>query len=98
MRLAVLDDYQNVALQLADWSAVADRAEVTVFNDHVCDPDQPLARLAPFDVVFVMRERTTLPRSVIEQLPRLPMIASAGPFNAAIDMVAAIVVWLDERP
>ncbi len=88
-RIAVLDDYQNVALQMADWSAVTDRTDVTVFNDHVADPDQLIARLTPFDVVFVMRERTPLPRSIIERLPNLKMIASTGPFNASIDMAAA---------
>lgn len=89
VQVAVLDDYQNVALELADWSAVADRADITVFNDHVFDPDELVARLAPFDVIFVMRERTPLPRSIIERLPKLKMIASTGPFNASIDMAAA---------
>lgn len=89
VQVAVLDDYQNVALELADWSAVSDRADITVFNDHIFDPDELVARLAPFDVIFVMRERTPLPRSIIERLPRLKMIASTGPFNASIDMAAA---------
>lgn len=89
VQVAVLDDYQNVALELADWSAVSDRADITVFNDHIFDPDELVARLAPFDVIFVMRERTPLPRSIIERLRRLKMIASTGPFNASIDMAAA---------
>ncbi|BBZ04529.1 2-hydroxyacid dehydrogenase [Mycolicibacterium chitae] len=89
MKVAILDDYQGVALQLADWSPVADRAEITVFTDHLADPDDVVARLAPFDVVFVMRERTPLPREVLERLPRLRMIASNGKVNAAIDMAAA---------
>lgn len=89
MRVAILDDYQNVAMEMADWSPVADRADITVFNDHVSDPDDVVARLAPFDVVFVMRERTPLPRAIIERLPRLKMIASTGPFNASIDTAAA---------
>jgi phosphoglycerate dehydrogenase-like enzyme len=89
VQVAVLDDYQNVALEMADWSAVADRADVTVFDDHIFDPDALVARLAPFDVIFVMRERTPLPRSIIERLPNLKMIASTGPFNASIDMAAA---------
>lgn len=88
-RVAILDDYQNVALNMADWSAVAARADITVFTDHVDDPDELVARLAPFDVVMVMRERTPLTRSVIERLPRLKMIASTGPFNAAVDTDAA---------
>src|ERR1700742_2718848 len=89
MRVAILDDYQNVAMSMADWSEVASRAEITVFNDHVADQDAVVERLAPFDVVCVMRERTPLPRHVIERLPRLQMIASTGPFNASIDVAAA---------
>lgn len=88
-QVAVLDDYQNVALDMADWSTVADRADITVFNDHVFDPDDLVVRLTPFDVILAMRERTPLPRSIIERLPNLKMIASTGPFNASIDMVAA---------
>ena len=89
LRVAILDDYQNVASEMADWSAVTSRADITVFTDHVSDPGELVARLADFDVVFVMRERTPLPRSIIERLPRLKMIASTGPFNASIDMAAA---------
>jgi len=89
MKVAILDDYQNVALDLADWSSVADRAEITVFNDHVADPDAVVERLLPFDVICVMRERTPLPRAIIERLPRLKLIASTGRRNASIDMVAA---------
>ena len=89
MKVAILDDYQNVALELADWSSVASRAEITVFNDHVADPDAVVARLLPFDVICVMRERTPLPREVIERLPRLKLIASTGSRNASIDIAAA---------
>jgi phosphoglycerate dehydrogenase-like enzyme len=89
MKIAVLDDYQNVALRLADWSAVAERAEITVFNDHVSDPSALVERLRPFEVVCIMRERTPLPRNIIEQLPRLKLIASTGARNAAVDEAAA---------
>lgn len=89
MRVAILDDYQNVALSMADWSEVAARADITVFTDHLADQDAVVQRLTPFDVVCVMRERTPLPRSVIERLPGLKMIASTGPFNASIDVAAA---------
>jgi hypothetical protein len=68
MKIAILDDYQNVALTLADWSRVAGKAEITVFTDHVSDPGEVVARLEPFDAICVMRERTPLPRRVIEQL------------------------------
>jgi phosphoglycerate dehydrogenase-like enzyme len=89
MQVAILDDYQNVALSMADWSEVAARADITVFTDHLADQDAVVQRLAPFDVVCVMRERTPLPRTIIERLPRLKMIASTGPFNASIDLPAA---------
>lgn len=88
-QIAILDDYQNVALNMADWSPVTSRADVTVFDDHVSDVDELVARLAPFDVVFVMRERTPMTRDVLERLPRLRMIASTGAVNASIDMAAA---------
>jgi phosphoglycerate dehydrogenase-like enzyme len=89
VRVAILDDYQSVALTSADWSPVSARAEITVFSDHVFDPDELVERLAPFDAIMVMRERTPLPRSIIERLPRLGLIASTGPANASIDMDAA---------
>jgi phosphoglycerate dehydrogenase-like enzyme len=88
MKVAILDDFQNVALRLADWSAVARHAEITVFNDHVADPAAVIKRLNPFEVVCVMRERTPLPREILQQLPRLKLIASTGPRNASIDMKA----------
>lgn len=89
MKVAILDDYQNVALAMADWSAVAGSAEIAVFNDHIAEPAAVVERLKPFDVLCVMRERTPLPRMVIEQLPRLKLIASTGPRNASIDAAAA---------
>jgi phosphoglycerate dehydrogenase-like enzyme len=87
--IAVLDDYQNVGLEMADWSSLDGRATITVFNDHLADPDQLVERLLPFDVVCVMRERTPLPRAIIERLPRLKLIASTAFRNASIDAVAA---------
>jgi phosphoglycerate dehydrogenase-like enzyme len=89
VKIAILDDYQNIALKLADWSTLARRAEITVFNDHIADPAAIIDRLLPFDVVCVMRERTPLPRDIIQRLPRLKLIASTGPGNASIDMAAA---------
>jgi lactate dehydrogenase-like 2-hydroxyacid dehydrogenase len=81
MKIAILDDYQNAALTMADWSAVSEKAEITVFTDHLADADAVVERLRPFDVVCVMRERTPLSRAVIERLPRLKLIASTGPRN-----------------
>jgi phosphoglycerate dehydrogenase-like enzyme len=89
MKVAVLDDYQNVALQLADWSGVRRHAEITVFNDHVADPSAVVERLRPFDAVCVMRERTPLTREILQQLPNLKLIASTGPRNASIETQTA---------
>jgi phosphoglycerate dehydrogenase-like enzyme len=87
--VALLDDYQNAALRLADWSVFDGRAAITVFNDHLSDTDAVVERLKGFDVVCAMRERTPLPRAVLERLPRLKLIVSTGARNAAIDVVAA---------
>jgi len=89
IKVAVLDDYQNVALSVADWSPLKDLADVTVFNDHVADIGSLIQRLQPFDVVCVMRERTPLSRVVIESLPNLKLIASTGAGNVSIDQEAA---------
>ena len=88
-KIAVLDDYQNAALESADWSVLSGRADITVFQDHLDDTDAVIERLLPFDIVCVMRERTPLPRNVVERLPNLKFIASTGPVNASIDVVAA---------
>jgi phosphoglycerate dehydrogenase-like enzyme len=89
MKIVILDDYQNVALKMADWSVLSGRAEITVFNDHVRDSSALVERLLPFDIVCVMRERTPLTREVLQHLPRLKLIASTGSRNASIDMGAA---------
>ena len=89
MKVAILDDYQNVALRLADWSAVRRHAEITVFNDHIADPNAVAERLRSFDVICVMRERTPLTREILQQLPNLKLIASTGPRNASINSQTA---------
>ncbi|HSZ08467.1 MAG TPA: D-2-hydroxyacid dehydrogenase family protein [Steroidobacteraceae bacterium] len=88
-KIAVLDDYQGVALEMADWSGLANRAQVDVFNDHLADAESVVRRLQPYDIVCVMRERTPLRRDIIERLPNLKLIASTGPRNASIDLEAA---------
>src|SRR6202011_1197838 len=88
-KIAVLDDYQNAALESADWSVIRDRADITVFQDHLDDTDAVIERLLPFDIVCVMRERTALPRNVVERLPNLKFIASTGTGNGSIDAAAA---------
>jgi phosphoglycerate dehydrogenase-like enzyme len=88
-KIAVLDDYQGVALKMADWSAVTALAQVDVFNDHLADVDAVAKRLFPYDVVCVMRERTPFGAALIDQLPNLKLITSTGPRNASIDLKAA---------
>lgn len=89
VRVAVLDDYQDVALRSADFSAVADRAEITVFTDHLDDADALAARLAPFEVVVAMRERTPFPAALLDRLPNLRLLVTTGMGNASIDVTAA---------
>ena len=84
-RIAIMDDYQGVALTMADWSAIQGHATIEVFTDTIADPDALVARLHPFDILCVMRERTPLPRTIIERLPQLKLIVSTGPNNASID-------------
>ncbi len=88
-RIAILDDFQNVALEVADWSAVAERAEVTVFNDHLADPDAVAERLRDFDIVVIMRERTPFPAALIECLPNLRLLLTTGMRNLSVDLDAA---------
>jgi phosphoglycerate dehydrogenase-like enzyme len=88
-KIAVLDDYQGVALKMADWSGLANRAQIDVYHDHLAAPDAVVQRLLPYDIVCVMRERTPLQGGVLERLPNLKLIASTGPRNASIDLEAA---------
>lgn len=87
MKIAILDDYQNVALRCADWEPL--RAEIEVFTEPFAGPDDTAARLAGFDVVVAMRERTPFPAAVLDRLPELKLLVSTGRRNAAIDLDAA---------
>ena len=89
MRIAILDDYQNIALGLADWESIGADAEITVFNQHMDDEEVVAAALAEFDVVVAMRERTPFPASLIERLPNLKLLVSTGTRNRSIDLEAA---------
>src|SRR5260370_15293353 len=88
-RIAVLDDYQDVVLSLADWSVLDARATVTVFHDHLADSDAVGERLRPFDIVCVMPERTPMTRTILERLPKLRLIAPTGTRNRSIDLTPA---------
>ena len=85
-RAAILDDYQQVWSTYADWSVLDGRVAVTSFADHLFDEAQLAERLADFEIVIAMRERTPFPASLLDQLPKLELLVTTGPFNAVIDV------------
>lgn len=87
MRICILDDVERVALGSADWASLA-ADEVVALDRHVSDADDLVALLAPYDVVVAQRERTPLPREVLERLPNLRLLVTTGVRNAAIDVRA----------
>jgi D-3-phosphoglycerate dehydrogenase len=89
LRCAILDDYQNVALQMADWSKLAGELAIEVFNEHLGGPDNVIKTLQGFDIICAMRERTPFPRQVIEKLPGLKLLITTGARNASFDVSAA---------
>jgi len=89
-RVAILDDYQNVARRMADWASLPAGTDVVVFADHLKEMGAVAARLADFDAVVAMRERTAFPRALLERLPRLKLLVTTGMRNASIDVGAAV--------
>ncbi len=89
MDVAILDDYQAVAQQMADWSQLPPDINVQFFHDHIADEDALVDRLKNFQVVMGMRERTPFPRSVLDRLPELRLLVTAGMGNAVFDIPAA---------
>jgi D-3-phosphoglycerate dehydrogenase len=88
-RCAILDDYQDVALKVADWSKVAGDLDIKVFREHLGSRGNVIEALQGFEIVCAMRERTAFPRAVIEQLPDLKLLITTGLRNASIDVAAA---------
>ena len=89
MRIALLDDYQGIAMRMASWSRLAGRAEVVAFPRHIADVDALAHELQDFDAVMLMRERTKFPRALIERLPKLKLLITAAMWNASVDVEAA---------
>ena len=87
--IALLDDYQNVALSMADWQRLPADLTVTRFQEHLSDLDGLVARLAEFEIICAMRERTPFPRALLQRLPKLQLLVTAGLKNASIDVKAA---------
>jgi phosphoglycerate dehydrogenase-like enzyme len=90
MRVAILDDYQQVSLASADWSAVRSLGEIDVFTEHIGRTDALVRELEPFDVIVAMRERTFFDASRLSQLPRLRLLVTTGMSNPSIDLAAAL--------
>jgi phosphoglycerate dehydrogenase-like enzyme len=88
MRVAILDDYQRIALAATDWSSVQERTSVDVFNDNLKDPKALVERLRPYDIVVMMRERTPFPRTLVERLPNLKLLVTTSGRNRSIDLAA----------
>lgn len=88
MKIAVLDDYQNVARDMADWSGLQARHQITFFHDIYEGPEGFAKRLAPYEVVCLMRERSPFRADLIAKLPNLKLVVTAGMRNAAIDLDA----------
>jgi phosphoglycerate dehydrogenase-like enzyme len=88
-RVAVLDDYQRVAMGVVDWSTLPAGTEVKAFQDHLFDEDALAERLASFDIIMGMRERTPMRRSLLQRLPNLRLLLTTGMGNASFDFPAA---------
>ena len=88
-RVAILDDYQSVALSFADWSGVAERFEIEVRSEHIADLDELVDALAGVSVIVAMRERTPFAASTLARLPALELLVTTGMANASIDLAAA---------
>ena len=89
LRCAILDDYLNLALDVADWGKISDRVDVTVFNHHFPSQEAAASTLKDFEIVCAMRERTPFSRALFAELPKLKLLLTSGMRNAAIDMEAA---------
>jgi phosphoglycerate dehydrogenase-like enzyme len=87
--IAVLDDYQNVAMTMADWSPLLQAHRVEVFNNRIAGIEALARALAPFEVIGIMRERTPFPPALFEKLPNLKLLVTTGKRNASIDLEAA---------
>ena len=88
MRVAILDDYQQVSLASADWSHVRSLAEIDVFAQHIARTEALVSALEPYDVIVAMRERTAFDAARLSQLPRLRLLVTTGMSNPSVDLAA----------
>ena len=90
-KIAILDDFQNVALKMADWSGLRKAHQITVFDKPFKNQDEVAQALAGFEIIGIMRERTAFPRALFEKLPNLKLLVTTGLRNASVDVKAANV-------
>ena len=89
MKIAILDDYQNIAFDFANWEGLKANHQFSVFNDTITNMDALVDRLAPFEIICAMRERTPFGAELLNRLPNLKLLVTSGPRNNSIDMAAA---------
>ena len=101
MKVAILDDYQGIALKVADWSKVKEKADIDIFDRHL-SKEEAKTVLKPYDVLCHLRERMAMPRDLFEALPNLKMCAIVGVEHRTLDKKAAsergVLVCNDMRP
>ena len=88
MNIAILDDYQQIAMQSADWNSLPKGTEIKSFSQNIAEQAELVKQLQPYDVIIAMRERTPFPAQVIDALPNLKLLVSTGARNASIDAAA----------
>ncbi|HCE76752.1 MAG TPA: hydroxyacid dehydrogenase [Dehalococcoidia bacterium] len=89
LNIAVLDDYQNVAFECANWSELAGKGSISIFNDHIHCSEPLIDRLKEFEIICAMRERTPFSKEILHRLPKLQLLITSGMRNASIDVKAA---------
>ena len=89
IRCAILDDYQQVALKMADWATISEKVEVVSFSQHFSNEKELVECIRDAEIVIIMRERTPFGASLFEKLPKLKLLITSGMRNASIDLVAA---------
>ncbi|MEH7235608.1 D-2-hydroxyacid dehydrogenase family protein [Bacillus sp. JJ1562] len=94
MKCVILDDYQNVALQLVDWSLISNEVKITSINKHIYNEDELVESIIDYEIIIIMRERTPFPASLLKRLPNLKLLITSGMRNASINMNVATTLGI----
>lgn len=89
LKCVILDDYQNIALQMADWSYLSNEVEISSINEHIDNEDELVTAIKDYEIIIIMRERTPFPASLLNRLPNLKLLITSGMRNASIDLKTA---------